>query len=107
MVCFCDGPCPKCDHLNPDPSCPECHGYGMVGWCDESRVTLPRTETPWSKALATALLKEEMTLRKAENLTGIRVVRLSSLKNGQAQPTEEEREALEWALGFSIKDENI
>ena len=98
MVCFCDGPCPKCDHLNPDPSCPECHGSGMVGWCDESRVTLPRTETPWSKAMAAALLRNGMTLSKAKDVTGIGAARLSSLKNGEAQPTEEERETLERAL---------
>ena len=102
MVRFCDGPCPKCDHLNPDPSCPECHGSGMVGWCDESRVTLPRTETPWSRALAAALLQNRMTLDKARNATGIEIVRLSRLKNGEDQPTEEEREALEEAIGFSV-----
>ena len=48
-----------------------------------------------------------MTLRKAKKLTGIGIVRLSSLKNGEDRPTGEERKALERALGFSIKDENI
>ena len=102
MVCFCNGPCPKCDHLNPDPSCPECHGSGMVGWCDESRVTLPRTETPWSKALAAALLQKEVWLGVVVNVTGISVVRLSALMRGLDKPTEQEREALEWAFGFSV-----
>lgn len=101
MVCFCDGPCPKCDPYNPDESCPECHGSGMVGWC-EDRVTLPRTETPWSRALAAALIRNGMTLGKARDATGLGLVRLSDLKNGKHPPTDEERAALERALGFSI-----
>ena len=74
----------------------------MVGWCDFDHVALPRNETQWSKALTTALLKKEMILGEVRNATGIGVVRLSSLKNGQDQPTEDEREALEGLLGFSV-----
>lgn len=101
MVCFCDGPCPKCNIVSPDPECPECHGSGMVGWSDENRITPPRTETSWSRALADALIRNEMSLRKARDMTGLPVVRLSQLKNGEQLPIDEEREALERALGFS------
>lgn len=98
MICFVDGPCPKCGPYDPDESCPECHGTGMVGWCEE-RGRLPRTETPWSKALAAALVRRKMTLKEVSDFTKIKVTRLSALKNGQSPPTVEE----EWVLGALFK----
>ena len=99
-LCFVDGPCPRCGPYDPDENCPECYGAGLVGWCEE-RVRTPRTETPWSKALAAALLRSEMTLGKASSLTGLKVHRISAIKNGEDKPTAEEAELLEKLLGFS------
>lgn len=97
---FCDGPCLKCDPHNPDPACPECRGTGMVGWC-EDRPLRPRTETPWSRALEHALIERTMYLGEVVDATGIRVTRISDLKNGMGDPpTDEERLVLERVLGF-------
>lgn len=100
MVRFVDASCPKCNRDNPDPNCPECYGYGLVGIYDAEHIDPPREETPWSRALADALIENEMTLRQVAKITGFHVSRISDLKNGAQPPTADEKAVLEGLLKF-------